>query len=370
MPTEAVRTNRQRQQKQVREKRVDQNQPQEETVRWEEAEASLEDFELTSIERESDRQTAMALSLTEAEAEAARRRTAECAHGTPEQGKRRRTGQATNHGSTPHPPKTEPEEAAWNRVKELEQELFDLQVVVKKLQNAYPLIHQPIRTDKYPRLRGKKLTEEERRAMLHLYEVCMEEKNSGRTVSTADPILRTAVYFGAGMHTVKDVILDRNREDKRGKYIRVKKTDLQQQQHRQKSNSADGSGQGATSSSVDREQGVSPPRDFGRGTNSSGDFAQSLSTSAASSRGPSPSFILSHNGPSSSFAPIHGSSSSYAPSQGPGPSAVPSQGPRSSATPSHGPSSSSAIPSQGSHSADYHHLMHSMYLAQNGYLDQ
>ncbi|KAF8936114.1 hypothetical protein BGZ58_004601, partial [Dissophora ornata] len=72
-----------------------------------------------------------------------------------------------------------------------------------------------IRIDRYKRRRGKKLTEDERRAVLHCFEVCTEEKNRGKRVATVDPFLLTAVYFGVSQNTVRDAVFGRNLEDRR-----------------------------------------------------------------------------------------------------------------------------------------------------------
>ncbi|KAF9437022.1 hypothetical protein BGZ76_002223 [Entomortierella beljakovae] len=72
-----------------------------------------------------------------------------------------------------------------------------------------------LRTDKHKRHRGKKLTDEERRSVLHCLELCKLEKNEGKVVSTADPIARTATYLGLSTRTVKDASLDRNTQDLR-----------------------------------------------------------------------------------------------------------------------------------------------------------
>ncbi|KAK3825946.1 MAG: hypothetical protein J3Q66DRAFT_329006 [Benniella sp.] len=104
------------------------------------------------------------------------------------------------------------------KVRELESHLKSLRAQLQQLQvTATPRVGTQNRTDQHRRRRGTKLSEDERRAILHMYEMCLQEKENGKSVTTADPILRTAVYFGASQNTVRDAILGRNVEDRRTK---------------------------------------------------------------------------------------------------------------------------------------------------------
>jgi hypothetical protein len=104
------------------------------------------------------------------------------------------------------------------KVRELESHLKSLRAQLQQLQvTATPRVGTQNRTDQHRRRRGTKLSEDERRAILHMYEMCLQEKENGKSVTTADPILRTAVYFGASQNTVRDAILGRNIDDRRSK---------------------------------------------------------------------------------------------------------------------------------------------------------
>ncbi|KAF8984258.1 hypothetical protein BGZ46_008431, partial [Entomortierella lignicola] len=72
----------------------------------------------------------------------------------------------------------------------------------------------------HSRKKGKRLSAEEHRAVLHCYEICKLEKAQGMSVPTVDPILRTAVYFGMSHNTVRDVLNGTRVEDLRGKKSR------------------------------------------------------------------------------------------------------------------------------------------------------
>ncbi|KAF9090988.1 hypothetical protein BGX27_002106 [Mortierella sp. AM989] len=96
-------------------------------------------------------------------------------------------------------------------VQQLVQQLNNMRAVTM----AKPPSGTVLRTDKHKRLRGKKLTDDERRAALHCLELCNLEKNQGKSVSTADPFLRTAVYFGVSQRTIRDAYLGKNLQDLR-----------------------------------------------------------------------------------------------------------------------------------------------------------
>lgn len=83
-----------------------------------------------------------------------------------------------------------------------------------------PLSGTETRTKNYTRVRGKTLSGDEKRAVLHCLEQCLIEKRGSHSVSTSNPILRTAVYFGIAERTVKDLIAGGCAVDSRGKHER------------------------------------------------------------------------------------------------------------------------------------------------------
>ena len=85
--------------------------------------------------------------------------------------------------------------------------------------------------DEHRRTTGRKLSQEERRAVLHCFEVCRREKEA-RIVSTEDLTLRTATYLGIASKTVRDVLAMRNTKDRRGQYIRVRDAQIFKPYHR------------------------------------------------------------------------------------------------------------------------------------------
>lgn len=135
--------------------------------------------------------------------------------------------------STTLMPMREEELAAWERVNTLKRALKEssrkskvLELQLEHAEQALAQQHPPtpspspfsgtlIRIDQHKRRKGTKLTEAERRAVLHCYEVCHEEKRKGASVSTVDPFLRTAVYFGISQNTVRDAVAGKNLEDRR-----------------------------------------------------------------------------------------------------------------------------------------------------------
>jgi len=76
--------------------------------------------------------------------------------------------------------------------------------------------HQPL-VDDYKRQKGKRLSEDERRDVLHCVRICKAEKANWKYVSTADPIQRVASYLGMSHNTVRDVVLGRKTIDLRCK---------------------------------------------------------------------------------------------------------------------------------------------------------
>ncbi|KAF9208920.1 hypothetical protein BGZ49_007126 [Haplosporangium sp. Z 27] len=110
------------------------------------------------------------------------------------------------------------------KAEKLEMECQDLQKrlnAIRSEANAKPLAGTRLRTDKYKRRQGKKLSEDERRALLHCFELCVLEKEASKVISTADPYLRTAIYFGVTQRTVRDTISGRNLQDMRVRQVNV-----------------------------------------------------------------------------------------------------------------------------------------------------
>ncbi|KAG0041942.1 hypothetical protein BGZ83_001083 [Gryganskiella cystojenkinii] len=79
----------------------------------------------------------------------------------------------------------------------------------------------------HKRTTGKKVTAEDRRATRRCYEVCRQEKDAVKLISTADPFARTANYLGMSVNTVKNIILvdDDNYTDERGQGARLAYTE-------------------------------------------------------------------------------------------------------------------------------------------------
>jgi len=105
--------------------------------------------------------------------------------------------------------------------------------VAQEALGAKALNGTTLHSEKFMRHKGKKLTEDERRAVLHCLKLCRMEKNASKTVSTADPIARTATYLGLSTRTVRDAESNRNIQDLRGthlrfSYIRLLASDLRQ----------------------------------------------------------------------------------------------------------------------------------------------
>jgi len=122
------------------------------------------------------------------------------------------------------------------KLRKSEQHCQELELHLKNLQQSQekkPPNGTTLHTDKYKRRKGIKLTEEERRSVLHCLELCVKEKRISKSVSTSDPIGRTASYLGLSTRTVRDAHLNRNIEDLRGthlrfSYIRLLASDLRQ----------------------------------------------------------------------------------------------------------------------------------------------
>ncbi|KAG0215260.1 hypothetical protein BGX28_000479 [Mortierella sp. GBA30] len=119
---------------------------------------------------------------------------------------------------------------AFRKLKEAERRADDKQKQIddlnRKLEDLKNINRLPpgahVQIADHKRTKGKKLSEDERRAATHCYYVCKKEQETTKVVSTADPYLRTSYYMGMSQKTVKDCVTDSNREDFRGRYPRVK----------------------------------------------------------------------------------------------------------------------------------------------------
>ena len=105
------------------------------------------------------------------------------------------------------------------------------QVLQSEKRRYIPLSRPSIHLDEHRRTTGRKPSQEERRAVLHCFEVCRREKEA-RIVSTEDLTLRTATYLGIASKTVRDVLAMRNTKDRRGQYIRVRDAEILKPYHR------------------------------------------------------------------------------------------------------------------------------------------
>ncbi|KAG0055095.1 hypothetical protein BGZ83_009622 [Gryganskiella cystojenkinii] len=79
-----------------------------------------------------------------------------------------------------------------------------------------PYDHRLSRSHEHRRRSGKKLTDDERRAVLHCHEMCRQE-HARPFIS----IQRTAHYLGMAVKTVQEVLSGIKTRDKRGRYIRT-----------------------------------------------------------------------------------------------------------------------------------------------------
>ncbi|KAI1321567.1 hypothetical protein EDD11_003047 [Mortierella claussenii] len=86
------------------------------------------------------------------------------------------------------------------RVKKLKRQVKD---VLRFNQRFAPYGHPSVSSSTHRRATGKRLTEEERRAVLYCFEKC-EQECKARIVSTVAPIKRTAHYLGIATETIRD----------------------------------------------------------------------------------------------------------------------------------------------------------------------
>jgi hypothetical protein len=113
-----------------------------------------------------------------------------------------------------------------SQVRNLKQQLHESQSLIFRLQQVLSksasasIIHTRSRTEEYKRIKGKVLTAEERRAVLHCYQVCAKEKASGSSVTTTDPFLRTVIYLGISQNTIRNVVFGKDMQDRRGQHSR------------------------------------------------------------------------------------------------------------------------------------------------------
>ncbi|KAF9091814.1 hypothetical protein BGX27_001960, partial [Mortierella sp. AM989] len=106
-----------------------------------------------------------------------------------------------------------------HQVKKAEDDLKSANIKLQKLQEAQQSFG-PVRTDKYKRQNGKRLSEDEIRAIQHTYEVCRIEQEQGKAVLTSNPFLRTSHYLGIAERAARDVVGGKYKEDRRGRYTR------------------------------------------------------------------------------------------------------------------------------------------------------
>jgi hypothetical protein len=107
-----------------------------------------------------------------------------------------------------------------HQIIELKRRLMDVKNQMVRLQQWHSQQQYKVYTACYKRQKGKKASEDERRAVLHCVEVCKLEKENYNCVSSANPIQRAANYLGMSHNTVRDIVKGKNAEDFRGKYTR------------------------------------------------------------------------------------------------------------------------------------------------------
>ena len=198
-----------RQRKEAREAKADAAHLEKENMLWEEAEAIVDedDFQqlLRQVEIDSQRMADMNRSYTS---------------------KRNR---AKGPSATPpyvdgYQPMEEAEASLLTENERLENRCKKLKAEIKRLRLAQrryaPYGHNLPRSNTHQRRSGKRLTDDERRAVLHCYEMC-EKEFAQRIVSTAAPIQRTAHYLGMASKTVQSALLGIKTRDKRGRYVRT-----------------------------------------------------------------------------------------------------------------------------------------------------
>jgi hypothetical protein len=210
--------NRLRRQKELRDEKEDQEVSQELGRMWEESEAATEDADLERAIRLSQ--------LVDAEDTEDTEDTVEDMNDVNSLGESSTAGTI----SRKRPKKDAPSEDAnaptlelWSALNRLKQENRLLRHQLRHSSEAVPPLainRIKIRIENYKRQKGKKLTQEERRAVLHMFEFLLEEKKNGKIVSTADPKQRIASYMGMSLTTVNDTVLNRNTQDRRGKHLR------------------------------------------------------------------------------------------------------------------------------------------------------
>lgn len=109
-------------------------------------------------------------------------------------------------------------------------EIDSLKRKIKMLQHNNRLLKKApssrITVHAYTRTKGKKVTIDDRRAVLHCYAVCQQENEAGKIVSTADPFGRTSNYLGISINTIRKIILQDDYTDERGKNARWAPADV------------------------------------------------------------------------------------------------------------------------------------------------
>ncbi|KAG0009373.1 hypothetical protein BGZ82_004081, partial [Podila clonocystis] len=198
-----------RRQKKEREEKADLELLNGQNLEWEEAEAAAEEYDyqqiLKAVEIESQR-------MAEANT-----------HWAPTT---RTVKHPVQDRSIPseYSPMEEKEASLLRQNERLDHQCKKLKTEIRNLQRLRqhyaPYGHLLPRSHSHRRRSGKALTDDERRAVLHCYEMCLQE-HTQRIVSTVAPVMRTAHYLGMATRTVQDVLKGIKTRDKRGRYIRT-----------------------------------------------------------------------------------------------------------------------------------------------------
>jgi len=122
-------------------------------------------------------------------------------------------------------PMEEWEENLLTKYERMERQNRTLKAEIKDLRRFHrryaPYGQHLPRSNTHQRRSGKGLTDDERRAVLHCYEMC-EQETMHRIISTAAPVQRTAHYLGMASKTVQSVLLGGIKtRDERGRYVRT-----------------------------------------------------------------------------------------------------------------------------------------------------
>lgn len=175
---------------------------------WEEAEAAADEYDyqqiLRAVEVDSQRMVAMNTQSTSTTS-------TQFKHPT------------TDRSTLEYRPMEETEATLLREKERLDRQVKKMKAQIKKLQQLRhyaPYGYLLPRSSVHQRRSGKTLTDEERRAVLHCFEMC-EQEGIQRIVSTAAPVQRTAHYLGMATKTVQSVLMGIKAKDKRGQYTRT-----------------------------------------------------------------------------------------------------------------------------------------------------